>query len=203
MPTISSPPTERRAISSTVFDTYVGDYQVQDRANYILSLKRRGNRFFVNATGQGEAELLASSDTTLPDGARWTVMRPSGKVARLSLHQNGDHPALRILPYQPSPGEFEAYVGQYYSPELETIYSIRITNDSLRLIHIHHGTTPLTVLKRDQLQSDWWFAPLLNVARSPAGQIKGLFISSGRVRNLWLERLPAGFGATHASFSNH
>ncbi|QDK78338.1 beta-lactamase family protein [Spirosoma sp. KCTC 42546] len=87
------------------------------------------------------------------------------------------------------------YIGRYYSPELETIYTIRQKGDALELVHVHHGEVALKPVDKDKFSTGWWFASTIETVRNPKNTVAGLRISNGRVRNLWLMRLPDGFDA--------
>ncbi|MVM40971.1 serine hydrolase [Spirosoma sp. HMF3257] len=88
------------------------------------------------------------------------------------------------------------YVGRYYSPELEAIYTIRQKGNRLELVHVHHGEVPLKPVSKDQFSTDWWFASTIDAVRNSTNAVTGLRISNGRVRNLWLMRLPDDFDAS-------
>ena len=85
------------------------------------------------------------------------------------------------------------YVGRYYSPELETIYSIRQQGIFLELVHVHHGNVLLKLDGKDKFSSNWWFMSSLEAVRNVNNAIVGLRVSNGRVRNLWFKRLPDDF----------
>ncbi|QMW00757.1 serine hydrolase domain-containing protein [Spirosoma foliorum] len=87
------------------------------------------------------------------------------------------------------------YVGRYYSPELEAIYTIRPKGDGLELVHVHHGEVALKPTDKDKFSTDWWFASTIDVVRNSKNIVSGLRMSNGRVRNLWLIRLPDDFDA--------
>ncbi|GAB3911709.1 hypothetical protein GCM10028803_53790 [Larkinella knui] len=185
-------------IDPALFDAYAGDYEMTEMPGFILSFKRDGNRYFTQATGQPQAELFPSSDTTfflkIVD-AKVTFHRPkTGKVNRMTLFQNGSHPANRVKPYEASAELRKQLVGKYYSPELETIYAINQKDDTLKLVHVHHGEVPISVVSKDRLQVPWWYVQTIDVVRNPAEQVIGIRMSNGRVRNLWLSRLPDDFG---------
>jgi hypothetical protein len=124
----------------------------------------------------------------------------NGKVTTLTLHQNGDHPASRVEAYTPAKEELQTYLGKYYSPELEAIYTIGLQNDTLRLAHVHSGETPLKPLAKDRLEFPLKLIPSFTlpqtvvVVRDNQGEILGLRISNGLVRNLWFRRLANDFG---------
>jgi CubicO group peptidase (beta-lactamase class C family) len=85
------------------------------------------------------------------------------------------------------------YVGRYYSPELETIYSIRHQGDSLKIVHVHHGETTLKPISKDKFEDGWWFMESVEGVRNAQNAVVGLRVSNGRVRNLWFKRLPDDF----------
>ncbi|GAA4466698.1 hypothetical protein GCM10023189_49240 [Nibrella saemangeumensis] len=94
------------------------------------------------------------------------------------------------------------YVGRYYSPELETFYTIALKNDTLQLVHIHHGESRLNAIATDRLQASWWFVQSIEMVRNADKVITGLRMSNGRVRNLWFRRLPDDFGEEKLPIAN-
>lgn len=80
-----------------------------------------------------------------------------------------------------------SYTGQFYSPELETTYSIYLKNDTLYWHHSRHGDFKMKVLKNDVLEGEW---PMLitKYKRDKRGKTTGFYVSNGRVRNLWFEK---------------
>jgi CubicO group peptidase (beta-lactamase class C family) len=80
-----------------------------------------------------------------------------------------------------------SYIGKFYSPELETTYNIYIKNDTLYWHHSRHGDFKMKVLKNDVLEGEW---PMLIIKykRNKKGDVTGIYVSNGRVRNLWFEK---------------
>ncbi|WP_128543231.1 serine hydrolase [Larkinella soli] len=176
------------------FDSYVGDYQLFP--NFVLTFKRDGERYFMQATGQPQAEIFASSDSTFylkVVDAKVTFHQPvDGKVTRMTLHQYGNLPGRRVEPFTISKEALKQVAGTYFSPELETFYRIRQQSDSLMLVHVHHGEVLLKPVEKDRFDLPWWFIQSIEVVRN-GDQVVGLRMSSGRVRHLWLRRLPEDF----------
>jgi hypothetical protein len=79
------------------------------------------------------------------------------------------------------------YLGEYYSHEVQTSYSMTMEADQLKMYHPRHGDIPLKLEFRDVFSGDWPIGTV-EVSRSPDGQVQGLFISNGRVRNAWFEK---------------
>lgn len=183
-------------IDPALLDAYTGDFELVP--GFVLSFKREGNRFFTQATGQGQVEVFPYSDSTFflkVVDAQVTFHRAKdGKADKITLHQNGDKPARRVAPYSVDAEGLKEYVGKYYSPELETFYTIKLEKDQLKLVHIHHGETTLKPLSKNKLQVPWWFFQSIEMVRDASNAIVGMKVSNGRVRNLRFKRLPADFG---------
>lgn len=79
------------------------------------------------------------------------------------------------------------YLGEYYSDEVQTSYSITRQADQLKMYHPRHGYIPLKFEFRDVFSGEWPIGTV-EVSRNPAGQVQGIFISNGRVRNAWFEK---------------
>lgn len=84
--------------------------------------------------------------------------------------------------------EMLSYTGKFYSPELETTYEIYLENDSLFIHHARHGDFKMEVLKKDILESEWPVS-ITKFKRDNKGKILGVYISNGRVQNLWFKKL--------------
>ncbi len=96
-----SPPATHTAITldPAVFDQYVGAYQLTPQ--FVITVSREGDRFFVQATGQPKLEIAAESSTEFflvqVDAQITFVSNAAGRVTGLVLHQNGqDQPATKI-----------------------------------------------------------------------------------------------------------
>ncbi|GAB3948174.1 hypothetical protein GCM10028805_21900 [Spirosoma harenae] len=104
-------------------------------------------------------------------------------------------PKSPVTETRPAKTVMTEYIGRYYSPELETIYSIRPKGNTLALVHVHHGEVAMKSVSLDKFSTDWWFMSSVEAVRNDAQAIIGLRVSNGRVRNLWLKRLSDDFDA--------
>jgi len=113
----------------------------------------------------------------------------NGKQKSMYVSVNGGKPSVLY--------DFEArsittkdllsYTGTFYSPELETSYKIYLKEDTLFCHHARHGDFKMKVLKQDVLESEWPMA-ITKYKRDKEGQVIGIYVSNGRVRNLWFEK---------------
>ena len=83
--------------------------------------------------------------------------------------------------------ELTQYTGSYYSPELETTYSISVKGDTLSMYHPRHGNIAVKREFPDILSGDW---PVntVEIKRNTKNKVIGILISNGRVRNAWFEK---------------
>lgn len=99
---------------------------------------REGERYYSQASGQIEFELLPLSDTTFSvQGLNAVVVfRPTqlGPVGRLTWRQNGSTYAYTRVPPQPEPAIQRAqFIGKYYTVQswkLSTPLSSRVNSSS-------------------------------------------------------------------------
>jgi hypothetical protein len=124
-----------------LFDDYVGRYQLAP--DFVLSVSRDGDRFYVQATGQGAIEVFPESESrffaTSVEAAVSFVRGEDGKVSHLVLHQGGvdqkaewldaDLPEAPETVSVPEP-VMDRYVGRY---ELQPGFIISIRRDGARL----------------------------------------------------------------------
>lgn len=85
-------------VEPKILDDYVGKYELGP--NFILAVRRDGERLLTQATGQGVIEIFPESETKffarVMDAQLTFVRDTSGKVTHLILHQGGNHEAKKI-----------------------------------------------------------------------------------------------------------
>jgi tetratricopeptide (TPR) repeat protein len=85
-------------LSEEQLEAYVGKYELNK--NLIITVTRKGNKLFGQATGQSEVELHPASTVrfylTVTNAQLTFNMNDKGKVISLTLHQEGDMVAKKI-----------------------------------------------------------------------------------------------------------
>ncbi|MBL8207712.1 MAG: serine hydrolase [Blastocatellia bacterium] len=85
-------------VDPKIYDAYVGEYQLAP--NFILTVRRNGDRLMTQATGQGEIEIFPESETKffpkVMEASLTFVKDESGKVTHLILNQGGERKAMKI-----------------------------------------------------------------------------------------------------------
>ncbi|MDF0708487.1 serine hydrolase domain-containing protein [Flagellimonas okinawensis] len=80
-------------------------------------------------------------------------------------------------------------VGKYYSPELKTMYSISIDdNSNIYLEHARHGILKLEQLYNTIFSGDWPVGTV-EIKKNEKGKVMGLRMSNGRTRNVWFKKI--------------
>ena len=113
-----------------------------------------------------------------------------GNKVKAMLVGSGE-PNNYYKPYKPvivTTKYLSEFTGQYYSPELKTIYTFTLKNDTLTGYHPKYGDFKISVLKQDLFQSPKPLGTIIFI-RDRSNKIIGIRTAFDRVKNFWLERL--------------
>lgn len=80
------------------------------------------------------------------------------------------------------------FVGHYYSPELQTSYSIFKEESDIYIEHAKHGKMKLNQLYNTVFSTEEPVG-IVEIIRSKSGEVLGLRMSNGRTRNVWFKRV--------------
>lgn len=83
------------------------------------------------------------------------------------------------------------FEGRYYSEELDTAYTVNVTDGKLHLQHIRHGQIPLTDAGKDKFNAQIEFGSQLEFVRNPSGAVTTLRISNFGAKNMRFEKSAA------------
>ena len=122
-----------------LFDDYVGRYALDIAPSFVLAFRRDGDGgYLTQATGQGELEIVPTSDSTFvltAVEAGVTFHRDADGVVRsATLHQNGDNRATKLgvdPQAEAEPTDLNDYVGRYDSDELQVRYVLAVADGAL------------------------------------------------------------------------
>lgn len=177
------------------FDAFEGRFALDAAPNFILTFTREGETYYTQATGQQRLEIVPTSDTTFA----LTVVEASvtfhreadGTVNRLTLNQNGQQAATRVegdeeAEWAPGVEELMAFVGRYFSEELETFYTIALVDDHLEVRQRRLGDTNLTPGSEDVFSGG---GLELSFERDRNGEVIGFYTSNVRTRDVRFQRV--------------
>jgi len=80
--------------------------------------------------------------------------------------------------------QLQNYVGTYYSPELDSRYSIVLRNHELFLTNDKYSDSKIKLEGGDHIFNDNWWMDHLKVIRNSKNQIDGFEVNSDRVQHL-------------------
>ena len=103
---------------------------------------------------------------------------------------------------EPDPATLARYAGTYYSPELDALYHVRVSESRLVASHVRHGDIPLAPAP-DQaaagtFTSDRWFFRNVRFTPGDRGSPMEMRVGGGRVRNLLFLRIDSPLPGTDA-----
>lgn len=86
--------------------------------------------------------------------------------------------------WEPTAGELRAFAGRYVSPELETVYTLRATDDGLVAEHRWHGR-----LEAEPMEEEGSFRLgerfRIQFERNRVGMVTGFYAATGRTEGVW------------------
>ena len=96
-------------------------------------------------------------------------------------------PAEDTKPAPLTPEQLTEFEGDYYTEELDTTYTIVVSENRLVAKHRRHDDISLTYAG-DHFTGNVWFFPEIRFTRDDTGQIVGFRLTGGRVRNLHFKK---------------
>lgn len=104
----------------------------------------------------------------------------------MTIFRNSGGPLVfkKYTPLKSNVKNAEEFIGTYYSPEIQTAYTIHFSDGKLYAHHIRHGKLSLDQKQEDLFTGEYPLS-VLKFIRDGDRKIKGVRISNGRARNLW------------------
>ncbi len=179
------------------FDAFVGRYALDEAPAFILTFSREGATFYTQATGQPRIQIVPTSPTTfrlLEVEASVAFLRnDDGEVTGLTLVQNGERHATRLAGaeeagarWAPTPADLEAFVGRYFSEELETFYTVALEDGALVVRHRRLDEFRLRPGAKDGFAGGGFN---FTFERDRNRQVIGFYLANGRTRDVRFERV--------------
>ncbi len=81
--------------------------------------------------------------------------------------------------------QFQEYRGEFYSPELDTRYQLSVKDSTLNVKIPRRDEWKLSPFKKDMFTGN----VSILFSRDKANKINGFFLTAGRVRNLYFEKI--------------
>ena len=186
-------PRPRVRVDAAVLDELVGRYRLG--AARMVTVSRDGDELRAEGMGDEVLALTPESDSTFwvpARGGRLTFLRdPDGRLEGFSfVHPNGSQGTRRVEVEAFSPEELQAYVGTYYSPELDVIYRFVPTDEGSLAVHRpRQPAVELYPVDRTRFGGSGSGLNSLEFSIREDGMADGFRATGGRVRNLRFYRV--------------
>ncbi|WP_053076836.1 serine hydrolase [Caenimonas sp. SL110] len=168
-----------------------GDYEV--RPGGVLSFVAEGSKLFSVTGGGQRTPLFASSPTQFHSRASDLVVTfapgagnepPMSAIWKVS---DREYPLKRVMRETPSADALQACVGDYYSAELRTLYTLTLRSGKLS-VRYPRGNVELRPINRDTFFASHPLG-VVTFKRDAAGRCEQLAVSTGRARNVRFARV--------------
>jgi len=182
-------------MAASELETYTGHYwNEKDRYARKIYVKRDTLRYFRSESSESKLLPIGKDTfqmTDVPDLVMVSIRSSPGLPKQMVVTIEDQDPILfeAFTPPEVNPTLLQSYAGRYYSPELDTHYSLYVQGDSILMgNHPRHGDFKIDILRRDDLEASLEPFRAIRVKRDRRGRIEGLYVTNGRVRNLWFEK---------------
>lgn len=175
------------------FDSYSGEFEMDDSPDFKVTFTREGDHYYTQATGQRRVEMIPLSDSTfrLKDLPATIIFHRSsdGPVNTITLEQGGSYTAQRVGSVKETPRPLTAYVGTYYSRELDSRFTLAIEEGKLVAHHARLATATLTQGHNDRFGADQWYLGQLQFEVDPSGTATAMLVTAGRSQKMRFDRV--------------
>jgi CubicO group peptidase (beta-lactamase class C family) len=186
-------PRPRVRVDAAVLDQLTGRYRLG--AGRMVTVSRDGEELRALGLGEEVLALTPESDSTFwvpARGGRLTFLRePDGRLEGFSfVHPDGSQRTRRVEVEAFSPEELQAYVGTYYSPELDVVYRFVPTDEGSLAVHRpRQPAVELYPVDRTRFGGSGSGLNSLEFSFREDGMADGFQATGGRVRNLRFHRV--------------
>jgi len=167
-----------------VYDDYAGKYRLD--VGLIVTISRDNGNLIAEVQGQPKIDLIPLNEATFLikaiDGKLSFQRDSSGKVNEIVLTQSGmDIEGKRIEDVSFDPSTLPEFSGDYYSDELDVIFTLMSKGDKLYFTSKGKLENPLRFLQQDEFVGNQFKIKFL---RDRDRNVVAFALSTGRVKNL-------------------
>lgn len=166
---------------------YEGMYW-NDKGNYSRKIYLQDDTLWYLRSNNNKSPLIPLTETEFQIGGINEKLRINFEGNKMTL-TFADNATELFEKYEDKPltaEELKSYTGTFYSPELETFYTISLKNGGLYGYHSRFGEFEIQILKHDVMS--WAGMCVSKYKSNENGDILGFTITMNRIRNLWFEK---------------
>lgn len=187
----SDAPFDPDSLTSADLSRLTGRYELEAMQGFVLSVFIEDGQLHVQGTGQPAlaVEAVTPTEFTAEEaGARFEFhVTEDGSVPELTLHQGQAMKAVRLDDEESEGPPLNDYTGQYFSEELQTVYTVESEDGALVIRHRRLGAIPMSHIRGDRFSGEF---PIVNIEfqRNDDGEVTGIMVGNGRTRNVAFDR---------------
>ncbi|MFO8147436.1 MAG: serine hydrolase domain-containing protein, partial [Gillisia sp.] len=171
-------------VDPALLNTYAGRYSAKEDDRMFITFVQNNNDLSAivrsNKLLPATFKLSSVSDSTFVQedyDIRVTFHLDTNRQVKLAnFHYSGDFSLHRLPPYEPSEKDLLSFTGIYYSQELESVYTIFLENNLLKVKHPSGFTTILEPIHPDMFSGNYLGEYLFE--RSDSGTVSGFMAES-------------------------
>lgn len=180
-------------VNPEILKTYCGQYELQP--GFVVTVRMEGEKLVVQAMGQPPLPMEAKSESEfeVPQiGGQIAFTRSANNEVNEFVLTQGSNvtKAPRVKEFDPKSVRLSDYAGVYYSPELETRYTIVLEGDKLKATHIRNEPCEMLPVSDRFFNANAWYMGRIEFIKNAQGVVTGMKVSSGRVKNVKFDKLP-------------
>lgn len=175
--------------NTAVLSSFAGQYEL--RPGYIITITSEDGKLFAEGHEVPKSRLVRMSERefTLP------IMRAKltfggddqSSVNKILLDLNGQQMiAPKMKDFDPSSVIADEFTGDFYSPELRTVYTFATKDKQLVVKQLRMEDLMMNATAGDQFSNG---RTRLEFVRGNDKKITGFMFSSGRIRNIWFGKI--------------
>ncbi len=175
------PPTFKA--DSKIVKGWAGDY-FEMKTQSLLKLNYKNEKLSMGVT-----ELVATGNSTFNIPNSSSTVSFSGDNAQVEVFTEGAglNTYKKVNKMALTVPELEKYKGNFYSSELDTKYTVSSKDSSLQIKIPRNEEMNFSPLLKDIFTGNF----ILRFQRNKKDEIEGFYLSTGRVRNLYFEKMAA------------
>jgi len=172
--------------------SYCGKYELEQ--SLVVTVELENDKLSAEAPGYSKIFLdqMSSNEFKVKgmDAKVIFLKDDQGEVNQAKVVLKGrESIARKMKGFDPQDVDLSEFTGDFNSPELNTSYSFVLRDGILIARHFRIGDITLTPVDADNFKANKWFFGQVEFIRDDHNNIKGCRVSSGRVRNLWFDKL--------------
>ncbi len=182
-------------VDTTRLKNYTGRYRTEN--GKVVSFDRRNTNLYLNRSPEDRFSLDPTSDTTFhSNGGNITVEFRTNNTGDVQYATLKDSISTRLHPlgsWNPTVKALQAYTGHYVSPELETIYTVSVSDSQLVAEHRRNGRLLLAPVKNAIRKGTFetekgTIRPETRFEYNENGTVTGFYASLWRTEKVWFQK---------------